>query len=367
MIVLKKINNAKFVMSKDELTYQEVLDDFATAKSIYILTFNISKKQSELLNALKQCDNNTNICIVSNLPDRWEQYFTPQYANKAKKNIAIYKSKLNPEKIAKKAEVYFCFSNHAKIIMTNNIAYVGSSNFSEESADNFESGFITRDLEFIEFLQEEVFPWIIESSSEYKTDEELLFLKTAIRKSISMFDAIYEKYYLSFYSLSDHRGVERWYYNTTDCMLTLRDVESTKETVQQYLELLERINHIFNLPIFGDLGIDNIDGFIDNACCIYEDINTVFESTIEQLASFSEEDFVEEYLYDCPDAYDEKLDYYVEKAMSSASSAFGELAENAREDADILLKQLDKMRELAKEIMKRFDELPLDDIRIDNT
>ena len=109
MIVSKKINNAKFVMSKDELTYQEVLDDFATAKSIYILTFNISKKQSELLNALKQCDNNTNICIVSNLPDRWEQYFTPQYANKAKKNIAIYKSKLNPEKIAKKAEVYFCF------------------------------------------------------------------------------------------------------------------------------------------------------------------------------------------------------------------------------------------------------------------
>ena len=85
------------------------------------------------------------------------------------------------------------------------------------------------------------------------------------------------------------------------------------------------------------------------------------------MACFSEEDFVEEYLYDCPDAYDEKLDYYVEKAMSSASSAFGELAENAREDADILLKQLDKMRELAKEIMKRFDELPLDDIRIDNT
>ena len=71
MIVSKKIKDAKFVMSKDELTYQEVLDDFATAKSIHILTFNISKKQSELLNALKQCDNNTNICIVSNLPDRW--------------------------------------------------------------------------------------------------------------------------------------------------------------------------------------------------------------------------------------------------------------------------------------------------------
>lgn len=58
-----------------------------------------------------------------------------------KETFHLYKSKLFPLKIADKAEVYFCFSNHAKIIMTDNIAYVGSSNFSEESADNFELGF----------------------------------------------------------------------------------------------------------------------------------------------------------------------------------------------------------------------------------
>lgn len=90
------------------------------------------------------------------------------------------------QKIADKAEVYFCFSNHAKIIMTDNIAYVGTSNFSEESVENFESSFISRDVDFNEFLQEEAFPWIIDSSGEYKTDEELLFLETAIRKSIAM-------------------------------------------------------------------------------------------------------------------------------------------------------------------------------------
>lgn len=81
----------------------------------------------------------------------------------------------SPQKIADKAEVYFCFSNHAKIIMTDNIAYVGTSNFSEESVENFESSFISRDVDFNEFLQEEAFPWIIDSSGEYKTDEELLF------------------------------------------------------------------------------------------------------------------------------------------------------------------------------------------------
>lgn len=44
-----------------------------------------------------------------------------------------------------------------------------------------------------------MFLWIINSSSEYKTGEELLFLETAIRKSIAMFGAMYEEYYQMLY------------------------------------------------------------------------------------------------------------------------------------------------------------------------
>ena len=171
MLKSTRIENAKFVMSKDELTYAEVIEDFKNASEIHILTYNISRDKSNLLEELKKCDKDTEICIVSNIPGRWEKYFGEWYKNKARKNISLYKSRLSPEKIAEKAEVYFCFSNHAKIVMTNNIAYIGSSNFSEESADNFESGFISKDADFIEFLEEEIFPWIIESSSEYKTDD----------------------------------------------------------------------------------------------------------------------------------------------------------------------------------------------------
>lgn len=235
MIISKRLEDAEFIMSKDELTYSAVIEDFKNASQIHILTYNISKDQNVLLKALKDCEKDTEICIVSNIPGRWESYFGKTYADKAKRSISLYKSKLSPQKIADKAEVYFCFSNHAKIIMTDNIAYVGSSNFSEESADNFESGFISRDVDFIEFLQEEVFPWIIDSSSEYKTDEELLFLETAIRKSIAMFGAMHEEYYQMFYLLSDHRGIEKWYYNTTSSVLHTRDLEKAKEICYQYL------------------------------------------------------------------------------------------------------------------------------------
>ena len=77
------------------------------------------------------------------------------------------------------------------------------------------------------FYKKKCFPWIIDSSSEYKTDEELLFLETAIRKSIAMFGAMHEEYYQMFYILSDHRGIESWYYNTTSTVLNTKDLEKT--------------------------------------------------------------------------------------------------------------------------------------------
>ena len=63
-------------------------------------------------------------------------------------------TKLKPEDIGGKVSVFFNFDNHGKIIMTNNVAYIGSSNFSEESKKNIEFGFIARDVGFIRFLQD---------------------------------------------------------------------------------------------------------------------------------------------------------------------------------------------------------------------
>ena len=40
MIKSTKIENTEFVMSKDELTYAEVIEDFEEASSIHILTYN---------------------------------------------------------------------------------------------------------------------------------------------------------------------------------------------------------------------------------------------------------------------------------------------------------------------------------------
>ena len=65
----------------------------------------------------------------------------------------------------------FNFANHAKIIGTENILYIGSANYSDESSDNIESGTIITDKVAINRIYEEFFPVIIEESTPYFEDE----------------------------------------------------------------------------------------------------------------------------------------------------------------------------------------------------
>ena len=83
MIISKRLEDAEFIMSKDELTYSAVIEDFKNASQIHILTYNISKDQNVLLKALKDCEKDTEICIVSNIPGRWVQITLKRNASSA--------------------------------------------------------------------------------------------------------------------------------------------------------------------------------------------------------------------------------------------------------------------------------------------
>lgn len=82
MIISKRLEDAEFMMSKDEQTYFAVIEDFKSASQIHILAYNISKDQNVLSKALKGCEKDTEICIVLNIPGRRESYFGKNYADK---------------------------------------------------------------------------------------------------------------------------------------------------------------------------------------------------------------------------------------------------------------------------------------------
>ena len=110
--------------------------------------------------------------------------------------------------------------------------------------------------------------------------------------------------------------------------------------------IIKRVNKIFDLHVFYEKGIDNLDTVIEEANHTIENMEMLFMGSVYDLAKFDEQDFVDEYLSECyAEAYDEKLDYYVDKAIASAASnAFAELAEEAKDEADMLLRQIEELR-----------------------
>lgn len=143
------ISNGTLVLTEGEAAYQQVLDEFPTAETITVVTFNISPKNSALLDSLSSA--RCKATLICNIPKRFPKYFGyTQKAVQARKEqarlqIEAYLAAMDPTHFDTVVESFFCFRNHAKVVMTERIAFVGSANFSEESQSNWECGFLTSD------------------------------------------------------------------------------------------------------------------------------------------------------------------------------------------------------------------------------
>lgn len=88
---------------------------------------------------------------------------------------------MNHENFQSNPEVAFGFTNHAKIIATENILYVGSANYSDESSDSIESGTIITDKTAMSKIFEEFFSAVIDESMPYFDDEFNVFRLFVLR------------------------------------------------------------------------------------------------------------------------------------------------------------------------------------------
>lgn len=102
---------------------------------------------------IKKLGEDVDVQIITNIPSRFETYYSSAAGeamrSRAKHNIEVYLKKLNPESFPTAFSISFNFFNHAKIIGTENIVYIGSANFSNESKQNIETGVIIEDSAFV--------------------------------------------------------------------------------------------------------------------------------------------------------------------------------------------------------------------------
>ncbi|QCJ45523.1 phosphatidylserine/phosphatidylglycerophosphate/cardiolipin synthase family protein (plasmid) [Bacillus sp. S3] len=167
------------VLSYQENGFQEVIDNFNNAKFINIVTYNINtyEPSTELLKELRKVNKSTPITLILNIPARREDYINKSTGkidtttvNNAATKIKYTLQVLERQKFGD-LNVYFNFDNHAKLVMTDQIAYIGSQNFSDASQGKFELGFIVREKAAIQKLKRTIFDGIKSNSILYATSE----------------------------------------------------------------------------------------------------------------------------------------------------------------------------------------------------
>jgi vacuolar-type H+-ATPase subunit F/Vma7 len=366
------IVDSKFVYTKDELAYQEVLNEISNASEIVIVTYNISEKQSYLLDCIKNANDTATIKIITNIPSRWETYWGNNPRVQARKKISVYLTKLKPEDIGNKVSIYFNFANHGKIIMTNNIAYIGSANYSEESKSNIEFGFITRDKAFLRFLLEELVPEIENISTQY-----YLYNHAPLLIEISMgASALYKlrnDLFGQIYILADHRGEDIFYYNRDYDLLSKDTLDSINyllsDLVQIESDVYDAISEITNDDEQSTSNINERYEFLIEYKTSVE--NFTLKDTIYDLARFDHNDRTSDILeheYGMV-ADEEHLDYYAQKAFDKASDELNYLTQKAEDDLKELINILDACLEDINKciaLFKTFDLKKLNPV-IDNT
>lgn len=373
------VNESRMVFGKNEFTYQCVLDDFKNAEFIGVITFNISQKtDSDLLKSLKDaCINGTDAVVVTNIPKRFPSYFRRQYAVAAKDMIDLYKRQLDPHDYGMRLSPYFNFRNHAKVVMTDNIIYWGSSNFSDESCGNIECGTISTDSELIKYLKDSLFPDLQSKSVPYykynfavaiANLESLIPACKAARQSL--FDAAFEPW-----ADYDTNFEEKWIYRTTDSGVTVSFLRDFIEFFYQFDDALNVIDDIIDEYF----ELDELPGQVETLKGLFEEYKRTFDSFYDNMSSLFG-DLEQMAQYDVSDeacrkinndygmeAYDENLNYYADKAMNEATGEYEELIRESEQTVRDALDSLDSMIRYFEKLDTSLHQLLEVNSKIDNT
>lgn len=163
--------NATFIGSKGFDGFAEVVKDFKNANEVRILTYShmgYGDRNNEKLKVLRTLSEDTKLRIVIALPgvknlNTYGKFDSNQYTEESIKNeIEKIKSQINTRQcLPKDVEIYICFKNHAKLIGTENVLYVGSANYNDFSCKNYEAGMLIKDKCAIRRIYEEYFDNIV--------------------------------------------------------------------------------------------------------------------------------------------------------------------------------------------------------------
>ena len=371
--------NGEAIFGKGEFTYKKLLEDFKNSSFIGVVTFNISAKENDLLDMLKtEAKAGKTVVIVTNIPKRFSTYYhTPdeRYKIAARKSIDTYLKRLSPLSYGANTSVYFNFSNHAKIIVTDNYAYWGSENFSDESKDNIECGTISSDPSMVQFVREELITHIVEQSVpyyKYNLVSAIILLSEAKQFCNEYHDKIHEASYILNCDYETDFN-ESFSFNYSNNGIKYHLLESLKEKFELFSDALAIIQEIIDdseddeIPVLLELGtiheeyktvLERTTLLIEDLC---EDLSVMVNYNVKaEACRIFEQEFYAE-------AFDEETDKYLEIANKRATEHYEGLIAESEESINAIIECLKKMSGYFGDMIGSIKEYLRISPQIDNT
>lgn len=144
--------------------YERLIPKLATAKSVFLATYNLG----DLTKQLFDCPADCHVEVFTNVPNRYGSYWGSGPRKRAKSTISKYMAMLDAEKFKCNLEAYFALGNHAKLLVIDDaMAYMGSANFGDALSPHLEAGVISEDKEFIATLKDQVRGELLEHESTF--------------------------------------------------------------------------------------------------------------------------------------------------------------------------------------------------------
>lgn len=322
--VIKISQDLEIILTKGACGYEDVLQDFEIASIIRVVTYNISTQTKGRLDFVKNLNGKKDIKIITNIPGRFPEYYRSSAKINANKNIIDYMKNMSPENFNGDESSFFNFQNHSKIVATENLAYIGSANFSDPSDQNIECGILIRDKGIINQIINDFIAEIEKDSITYfgQESEELLILVQHIHDQLSIEISTQKELIINQYLTAKEGDV---YYDPkidkfqTDRIEELLSVALQIEDLQQTTEFKKLVK-----------SIDNNYSF-DRVHQIIEKISP--ESSIHDFAIFDFDNYVNNYLSENSlEIVEETIEEYSQSAIEQASNKQTNLIELCEEE-----------------------------------
>lgn len=216
MLFRSKLNNkCEMVQSNGECCYEDILKKFNNSSQIYVMMFKDFKRNLVVAKLLDKVRPGVKVKFISDI----ESNHT---------NSPIEYKNINDE---------LSFDEHSKVIMADQVAYLGTANHPSEGND-FECGFVVTDFKIIHLIKEKLFKEESHIATFYAL--EFIDLEIIFMNYFSKVNRVLENIVCGAFK-EDSKG--NGYYNETAAKISLNDLEMLSDVVDKYNDKLSKIEN----------------------------------------------------------------------------------------------------------------------------